>query len=227
MLSPEKTYKRKIEELFLAREIEKEYTKDEILELYLNQIYFGEGAWGIKRAALKYFGKDVKDLTLSESALLAGLIKAPSEINPYADYDKAIERRNVVLEQMRKYKFISASEYEKAVNEKLVLNDKGGDPFRDKYPYYVDHVIEEAIQEYGLTQDDLLTGGYQIYTELDPDMQTAMETTFKNDKLFPVGTKDQIVQSGAVLLILIQVQSVHLLGEEENMFSGAITGQRS
>lgn len=200
LLSPEKTYKRKIEELFLAREIEKEYTKDEILELYLNQIYFGEGAWGIKRAALKYFGKDVKDLTLSESALLAGLIKAPSEINPYADYDKAIERRNVVLEQMRKYKFISASEYEKAVNEKLVLNDKGGDPFRDKYPYYVDHVIEEAIQEYGLTQDDLLTGGYQIYTELDPDMQTAMETTFKNDKLFPVGTKDQIVQSGAVLL---------------------------
>lgn len=227
MLSPEKTYKRKIEELFLAREIEKEYTKDEILELYLNQIYFGEGAWGIKRAALKYFGKDVKDLTLSESALLAGLIKAPSEINPYADYDKAIERRNVVLEQMRKYKFISASEYEKAVNEKLVLNDKGGDPFRDKYPYYVDHVIEEAIQEYGLTQDDLLTGGYQIYTELDPDMQTAMETTFKNDKLFPVGTKDQIVQSGAVLLDPHTGAIRALVGEEENMFSGAITGQRS
>jgi penicillin-binding protein 2A len=200
LLSPEKTYKRKIEELFLAREIEKEYTKEEILEMYLNEIYFGEGAWGIKNAALKYFGKEVKDLTVSESALLAGLIKAPSAINPYADYDKAIERRNVVLKQMRKYEMISAAEYEKAVNEKLVLNNKGGDPFRGKYPYYVDHVMEEAIQDYGLTQDELLTGGYHIYTELDPDMQSAIENVYENDELFPEGTHDQIVQSGAVLL---------------------------
>ncbi|EIJ81988.1 penicillin-binding protein, peptidoglycan glycosyltransferase [Bacillus methanolicus PB1] len=221
LLSPEKTYKRKIEELFLAREIEKEYTKKEILEIYLNEIYFGEGAWGIKRAALKYFGKEVKDLTLSESAMLAGLIKAPSAINPYADYEKAIERRNIVLEQMRKYEFISDAEYDKAVNEKLVLDDKGGDPFRGKYPYYVDHVIEEAIQEYGLTQDELLTGGYHIYTELDPDMQSAIEAVYENDELFPEGTADQIVQSGAVLLDP-QTDAVRALvgGRGEHVFRG-------
>ncbi len=199
LLTQQKTYKRKMNEIFIARQIEKKYTKPEILQMYLNQIYFGDGAWGIKRAAEKYFGKEVNHLTISESAMLAGLIKAPSALNPYNHLDKATARRNLVLSEMKKQGFITKKQYEKAVNEKVVLNDKGGDPLQEKYPYYVDQVIDEAIHQYGLSQDDLLTGGYKIYTELDPAMQLAAEKTFQNDSLFPKG-KDRLVQSGGVIV---------------------------
>ncbi|WP_282173828.1 transglycosylase domain-containing protein [Cytobacillus firmus] len=200
LLSAEKTYKRKLEEFFLALEIEKEYSKDEILQMYLNQVYFGEGAWGIKRAAMKYYGKDVEDLSISEAALLAGLVKAPSAINPYQNEEKAIERRNIVLDRMKEHNFITEKEWEKAKNEKLVFEDSGGDPFKGKYPYYVDVVLEEAINKYNISLDELLSDGYQIYTELDQDMQSSVEETYTNDQLFPKGTGDQQVQSGAVLL---------------------------
>lgn len=199
LLTSQKTLNRKMEEVFLALRIEREYSKQEILQMYLNQIYFGNGAWGIKQAASKYFAKEVKDLSISESALLAGLIKAPSALNPYEHMEKATERRNLVLMQMKKQGFISSQQYEKAKIEKVVLSDMGGDPFRGKFPYYVDQVIDEAISQYGLSQDELLTGGYKIYTELDPTMQTAMETTYQNNALFQKG-KDRLVQSGGVLV---------------------------
>ncbi|MFL6557375.1 MAG: transglycosylase domain-containing protein, partial [Bacillus sp. (in: firmicutes)] len=93
----------------------------------------------------------------------------------------------------------SSQQYGKAKHEKVVLNDRGGDPFRGKFPYYVDQVLDEAINQYGLSQDELLTGGFQIYTELVPMMQTAMEKTFQNDALFPEG-KDRLIQSGGVLV---------------------------
>ncbi|MDF2039113.1 penicillin-binding protein 1A [Cytobacillus oceanisediminis] len=200
LLSAEKTYKRKLEEFFLALEIEKEYSKDEIIQMYLNQVYFGEGAWGIKRAAMKYYAKDVEDLSISEAALLAGLVKAPSAINPYQNKEKAIERRNLVLDRMKEHSLISEKEWEKAKNEKLVFEDGGGDPLKGKYPYYVDVVLEEAINKYNISLDDLLSNGYHIYTELDQDMQGSVEETYKNDQLFPKGTGDQPVQSGAILL---------------------------
>ncbi|PFP30353.1 penicillin-binding protein [Bacillus sp. AFS073361] len=199
LLTSQKTLNRKMEEVFLALQIEREYSKLEILQMYLNQIYFGNGAWGIKKAASKYFAKEVKDLSISESALLAGLIKAPSALNPYEHMEKATERRNLVLVQMKKQGYISDSQYEKAIHEEVILNDKGGDPFRGKFPYYVDQVLEEAINLYGLSQDELLTGGYQIFTELEPEMQTAMEETYQNDSLFQEGI-DILVQSGGILL---------------------------
>ncbi|MBO0961303.1 penicillin-binding protein 1A [Neobacillus sp. MM2021_6] len=199
ILTSEKTVKRKLQEVFLAIAVEREYTKQEILQMYLNQIYFGNGAYGIKQAAGKYFAKEVNDLSISESAMLAGLIKAPSALNPYEHMEKATERRNLVLAQMKEQGFISAEQYEKAKQDKVVLNDKGGDPFRGKFPYYVDQVLDEAIREYGFTQDELLTGGYQIYTELDPLMQTAIENTYSNDTLFPNG-KDPLMQSGGILV---------------------------
>ncbi|MEH7109894.1 transglycosylase domain-containing protein [Bacillus sp. JJ1764] len=199
LLTSQKTMKRKMQEVFLALAVERKYSKQEILQMYVNQIYFGNGAYGIKQAASKYFAKDVKDLSISESAMLAGLIKAPSALNPYNHLAKAIQRRNVVLDQMKQQGYISKTQYEYAKNERVVLNDKGGDPFRGKYPYYVDQVLDEAIHQYGLSQDDILTGGYKIYTELDPGMQSAMENTYQNDSLFPKGT-DDLVQSGGVLL---------------------------
>lgn len=199
LLTPQKTLRRKMEEVFLALAVERAYSKQEILQMYLNQIYFGNGAYGIKQAASKYFAKDVKDLSVSESALLAGLIKAPSALNPYNHMEKAVQRRNLVLLQMKNQGYISEAEFEKAKQEKVVLNDKGSDPFRGKFPYYVDQVLYEAIDKYDFSQDDLLTGGYQIYTELDSGMQTAMEAVYENDALFPEG-KDRLVQSGGVLV---------------------------
>jgi penicillin-binding protein 2A len=198
-LSAEKTYKRKIDEAFLAMKIERQYSKQQILQMYLNQIYFGDGAWGIKRASQRYFGKEVNELTISESALLAGLIKAPSALDPYHHLEKAKDRRDLVLAEMNKQGFITDQQFERAKRAQIVLSDKENDPFHGKYPYYVDQVLDEAIHEYGLTQDDLLTGGYQIFTELDPAMQAAGEKTYQNDALFPKGS-DRIVQSGAVLV---------------------------
>lgn len=200
LLSSEKTYKRKLEEFFLAREIEKQYSKDEIMQMYLNRIYFGNGSWGIKEAAMGYFGKDVKDLSISEAALLAGLIKAPSALDPHKNYDQAMERRNLVLQMMKTNGFIKEEEYNQAVAEKITLNKNGEDPLRGRYPFYVDHVIEEAIKKYGLTQEDVLTGGLKIYTELDRTMQSAVEATYQKDEIFPKGTEKQLVQSGAVLV---------------------------
>ena len=199
LLTSQKTLKRKVDEVFLAMKIEKQYSKQEILQMYLNQIYFGDGAWGIKHAARNYFAKEVKDLSISESALLAGIIKAPSALNPYHHMEKATQRRNLVLLQMKNQGFITTPQYEQAINEKVILNNKGGDPFRGKYPHYVDQVFEEAIKEYHLSQDELLTGGFQIYTELDPSMQNALEHTYQKESVFPKGN-DQIVQSGSILV---------------------------
>lgn len=199
ILTSEKTLKRKVQEVFLAIAVERKYSKSEILQMYVNQIYFGDGAYGIKQAASKYFAKDVQDLSLSQSALLAGLIKAPSALNPYKHMEKAMERRNLVLAAMKEQGYITSGQYQKAKTEKIVLNDNGGDPFRGKYPYYIDQVLEEAIKRYGFTQDELLTGGFRIYTELIPKMQAAIEETYLDNSLFPKG-KDRLVQSGGVLL---------------------------
>ncbi|MBS4171865.1 PBP1A family penicillin-binding protein [Bacillus sp. FJAT-49736] len=200
LLSPERTYKRKVEELFLAVKIEKYYSKDDILQMYLNQIYFGHGAWGVQNASRKYFGKNVENVDLSEAATLAGIINAPSALDPYRHMDKAIERRNVVLGAMKKYGYITKEQYNKAVNEKLVLKDAGGDSLKGKYPYYVDAVLDEATKRYGLTQDEILTRGYRIYTEMDQNIQSALERVYKNDAVFPAGRGGDLVQSGGILL---------------------------
>ncbi|AIE59201.1 transglycosylase domain-containing protein [Bacillus methanolicus] len=200
LLSPEQTYKRKIEELFLAVEIEKNYSKDEILEMYLNQVYFGSGAWGIESAAKKYFNKDIKKVTISEAAMLAGLLQAPSAYDPYYYYDRAIKRRNVVLSKMKELGMISAEEYKTAKKEKIKLEDGGGSFVDRKYPYYVDAVLDEAISKYGLTQDEILTRGYRIYTEMDQNLQSSLEHVYERNYLFPYGRGGTLVQSGAVLL---------------------------
>ncbi|WNS73490.1 PBP1A family penicillin-binding protein [Bacillus sp. DTU_2020_1000418_1_SI_GHA_SEK_038] len=200
LLSSEKTYKRKIDELFLAVEIEKKYKKDEILQMYLNQVYFGSGAWGIDQAANKYFNKGAKGLTISESALLAGLLQAPSALDPFRNYDRAMERRNVVLGKMKEHNMISGAEYEKAVSEEIRLNEGKGSFIERKYPYYVDAVLDEAIQKYGLTQEEIFTRGYRIYTEMDQNLQSGLEKVYESDYLFPRGRSGVLVQSGAVLL---------------------------
>ncbi|QED47840.1 transglycosylase domain-containing protein [Cytobacillus dafuensis] len=200
LLSPEQTYKRKIEELFLAVEIEKYYTKDEILQMYLNQVYFGSGAWGIEQASNKYFNKSAKELTISESALLAGLLKSPSSLDPYKNYDGAMERRNVVLGKMKEHSMITESEYKEAISEKIQLEEGKGRFVERKYPYYVDAVLDEAINKYGLTQEEIFTRGYRIYTEMDQNIQAGLEQVYEQDYLFPRGKNGVLVQSGSVLI---------------------------
>lgn len=199
-LTQERTYTRKFKELILTKKIERTYSKEEIMEKYLNQIYFGEGAWGIQRASQTYFGKDVSDLTIAESAMLAGLIKAPSILSPFKDMDRAVERRNIVLSLMEKEGYISQNEMEKAKEQAIVLEGDKVDDYKGKFPYYVDHILEEAITKYGLTENEVLSGGLQIYTELNPTIQNAVEQVYSNDEMFPDGQPDQLIQSGAIFI---------------------------
>ena len=200
LLSPERTYKRKAEELFLAVKIEKVYSKDEILQMYLNQVYFGSGSWGISNASKKYFNKNIQDVTVSEAAMLAGLLHAPNYLDPYNHYDLAMKRRNVVLAKMKELGMITNAQYNTAKREKIRLHDGGGNFVERKYPYYVDAVLNEAISKYGLTQEEILTRGYRIYTELDQNLQAGLEKVYSRDYLFPRGRGEKIVQSGSVLM---------------------------
>jgi penicillin-binding protein 2A len=200
-LTHERTYTRKVKEVIITKKIERTYSKDEIMERYLNQIYFGEGAWGIQRAAKTYFGKEASELTLSESAMLAGLIKAPSILSPFKNLEKSIERRDLVLSLMEQEGYISQNDVEKAMEQPVVLNeDKVEDEYNGKYPYYVDHIIEEAMEKYKLTKNEVLSGGLHIYSELNPVIQEATEEVYLNDNLFPASSEDQLLQSGAIFI---------------------------
>lgn len=200
-LTHEKSFGRKWEELLYAVKVERTYSKDQIMEMYLNQIYFGEGAWGVKRAAAVYFGKDVSSLSVGESALLAGLVQAPSRLSPYKQPDEAIHRRNIVLKLMEEQGWITAEERKTAEGDPIVLAEKSGQRQSDRpYPYYIDHLLNEAEANYGLTENDVLYGGLHIYTELDPQMQQAVESVYADDTLFPASTEDQLIQSGTILL---------------------------
>jgi penicillin-binding protein 2A len=199
-LTQERTYTRKLKEVIITKKIEREYSKDEIIERYLNQIYFGEGAWGIQRAAQTYFGKDVSELTLSESAMIAGLIKAPSILSPFKDMERSVERRDLVLALMKNEGYITQKELEEAKEQSIVLEGKKIDGYKGKYPYYVDHIIEEAIEKYGLTENEILSGGLRIYTELNPVVQSAAEEVYNDNALFPESQSDQLIQSGAAFI---------------------------
>ncbi|MFL0582079.1 transglycosylase domain-containing protein [Solibacillus silvestris] len=199
-LTQERTYTRKLKELILTKKIERTYDKDEIMERYLNQIYFGEGAWGIQRASRTYFGKDVSELTLGESAMLAGLIKAPSVLSPLKDMNKSVQRRDLVLALMEKEGFITQNDAKKAKEQPIILEGKKMDDYKGKYPYYVDHIIEEAVEQYGLTENEVLSGGLHIYTELNPAIQNAVEQVYKDNEMFPEGQSDQLIQSGAIFI---------------------------
>ncbi|MBW7461124.1 penicillin-binding protein, partial [Paenibacillus sepulcri] len=200
-LSQERTWSRKWNEVLLAKKIEENYNKSDILEMYVNQIYYGEGAWGIKHAAETYFGKSPPELTVSESALLAGLVKAPSALTPYKKPDQAKARRNVVLQLMKDQGRITEEVYSQAVKEAIILrNPASKQDTALKYPYYVDQIIREASAKYGLTENEILHGGLRIYTTLDARMQQAAEQVYAQEELFPPSAADQLIQSGAVLV---------------------------
>ncbi|MFX3640648.1 MAG: transglycosylase domain-containing protein [Candidatus Pristimantibacillus sp.] len=200
-LSHERTWTRKWNEVLLAKKIEDHYSKTDIITMYLNQIYYGEGAWGIQRASQTYFGKNASELTIAESALLAGLVKAPSTLTPYKNPDKAKERRNVVLQLMKEQGVITDDVYNEAIVEPIsILQTKPNRMDKLRYPYYVDQIIREATVKYGFTDNEVLHGGLHIYTALDIEMQQAAEKVYEDESKFPDSSNDQLIQSGAVLV---------------------------
>lgn len=199
-LTSEKTYTRKFKEVITALRIESKYSKDEILELYLNQIYFGEGVWGIQNAAQMYFGKDIEAVTLEEAALLAALPKAPTTYSPYNNIELARERRDLILRLLYEAGTIDEEAYSQAMATEIVLRIRELVETNEAYPSYVDHVIDEAIHTLGLSEDIVLIGGIHIYTTLDPVVQNAVELTYANDALFPESISDEQVQSAAIVI---------------------------
>ncbi|MET3633704.1 penicillin-binding protein 2A [Streptococcus porcorum] len=192
-LSQDQTIKRKAREFFLALELTKKYSKDEILTMYLNNAYFGNGVWGVEDASQKYFGVSASQLTVDEAATLAGMLKGPEIYNPLYSIENATNRRDTILQVMVDAGTLTqeqADQY-KAVDMASVLNDTYAGKVDDyKYPSYFDAVINEAISKYGLTEKDIVNNGYKIYTELDQNYQAGMQLTFDNDDLFPVSEYD-------------------------------------
>ena len=177
-LTQDRTLKRKIQEVFLALQLERKYTKDEILELYLNQIYFGQGAYGVQAAAKTYFGKNVEDLDLNECAMLAGIPKSPNYFSPLNNLQAAQERKGVVLEQMAKYGYISSSTATKTKAENLNLVKSQPQSDNHFASYFIDYVTQQMIEKYGA--DAVYQEGLKIYTTLDKDMQQAAEAAMQN-----------------------------------------------
>ena len=179
-LSNEKTFTRKIKELQVAAQIEKTISKDKILEMYLNNVYLGSGAYGIKGAAKIYFNKNLNQLTLSEMALIAGLPQAPSIYSPYHDIEKAKKRRNQVLLRMYKMKYIDKETLEKAKAEPITLSTMPMLYATNKAPYFCDYVVKE-LHKLGFTEEEIVNGGYKVITTLNYDAQVAAnEAIIKN-----------------------------------------------
>ncbi len=165
-LSNEKTYSRKLKELIVSVRIEKTISKDKILEMYLNNVYLGSGAYGVEAASQIYFNKKLKDLTLSEAALIAGLPQAPSVYSPFNNKKLAIKRRNNVLKKMYRNRYITKKEYDKAIEEKLKLNPLPEIYTLNKAPYFCDYAMKE-LERLGFDEVEISQGGYKIYTTLD------------------------------------------------------------
>ena len=169
-LSNEKTFTRKIKELQVAAQIEKTISKDKILEMYLNNVYLGSGAYGVKGAAKIYFNKNLNELTLSEMALIAGLPQAPSVYSPYHSKDLAKKRRNQVLLRMYKMKYIDKATYEKAKKEDIKLSSMPVMYATNKAPYFCDYVMKD-LQKLGFTEEEIVNGGYKVITTLNYNAQ--------------------------------------------------------
>ena len=204
-LSQDQTLKRKIQEAILALELERKYSKKEILEMYMNQIYFGRGAYGIQTAAHTYFGKDVGDLTLAECAMIAGLPKSPNYYS--SSVNEATARKNVVVGQMEKYGYITPSQAEEAKKSSLDIKQKSTSNTTDETAYFIDYVTQEIAQKYG--DDALYKDGLKIYTTRDTDKQHAAVQAMRH--LPETHTDDQGLTQPQGAIISIDPKTGHIL----------------
>ena len=194
-LSSQKTIARKLEEIWLALQMESMFAKNDILEMYLNYIYFGQGAYGIQAAAQVTFGVDAADLTAAQAASLAAAIKAPSVFGIHADAAANAERRAYILAVMRDEGMLTEAEYQSAAAETVTPKEQTA--VQTEYGWFVDAVLDEAELQLDVTAEMLLAGGYRIETTLDPDMQAVLDAQFTKN-VFPSDASDgTMVQSAA------------------------------
>lgn len=200
-LSQKQTFSRKFEELFLAIQITKTYTKKDILTMYLNNAYFGNGVWGVQDASKRYFGKNASELDASEGAVIAAMLRSPSYYNPADHLDNATSRRNLILGLMVDNNKLTQAQADAAKKETLVVKNTYEQSDSYKYPYYFDEVVNEAVNRFGIKEEDLVKNGYKIYTALDQTQQSKMETTFEQSYLFPDNAADGTVVQGSSIAI--------------------------
>lgn len=187
-LSAEKTIRRKLEEINLAFQIEKVYNKDEILAMYLNTVYFGRGAYGIQAAAQAYFGVDAEDLTLNQSASLAAIIKAPSIYAPHISPSNNRSRRQYILSVMAENGFISQEEKQAALDESIWVLAQEAE--KQLYSWYIDEALRESAELLGLSADEVIQGGFKIYTAYDARLQSIADEVYADSSFFPAAASD-------------------------------------
>ncbi len=224
-LSPERSITRKLAEALLAMRVERHYDKDTILEMYLNQVYWGNQSYGIEKAARRYFHKGAKDLTIAESALLAGLLKAPEGLSPYNYPEAARKRQLEVLGKMLENGYITEKQHKLAVAEKIELNHRTPKP--SKHPYFIAHVIIELEEKFG--SDVVRRGGLKVYTTMDEEVQTMAEKALLEQvKSLPKATN---VSEGAFVVEDVNsAQVLALVGGvdfEKNQFNHATMAKRA
>ena len=197
LLTQQQTFSRKLEELFFAIEINNVYSKKDILTMYLNNAYFGNGVWGVQDASRRYFGKNASDITIGEAATLAGILRNPGFYNPIDHMSNALSRRNVVLQLMANNGKITKQQAEVESKKGLTLQNTFKNKDGYKYPYFFDSVVDEAINKYGLKEEDVMNKGLKIYTTLNQNYQQNMQNSFDQDWLFPQNAADTTQVQGA------------------------------
>ena len=204
----DQTLKRKSQEIWLSLQMERQYTKQEILTFYVNKVYMGNGYYGMKTAAKSYFGKELGDLSVAQAALLAGIPQAPTQYNPYANPDAAKERRNTVLNEMYEDKNISKEEYEQA---KATDVSDGLLPLTNKASYepYLDNYIKQVIEQVSTEANaDIYSAGLDVYTNLDPDIQKYIWNVYNsNDYIAYPDDKFQVAST------IIDVTNGHVVAQ--------------
>lgn len=202
-LSQDQTVERKAKEFFLALELTKKYSKEQILTMYLNNAYFGNGVWGVEDASKKYFGVSASQLTLDQAATLAGMLKGPELYNPLNSVETSTNRRDTVLQNMVAAGYIDKNQETEATGTDMAsqLQDKYEGKVSDyRYPSYFDAVVNEAVSKYNLTEEEIVNNGYRIYTELDQNYQANMQVVYENTSLFPKAEDGTHAESGSVAL---------------------------
>ena len=206
----EVTVRRKLVEIYRALEFEKTHTKPQIMELYLNIIPLGENCRGVQSASRVYFGKDVKDLTLAECASLIGITNNPSRYDPYISAENNKERQEIILSEMLKQGYINQAQYDEAVAQELVFTNASREKKKsdDNYSWFVDQVINDVVNdlcdktgyEYDIVYTMVKTGGYQIYSTVNPDVQAAVDQVYEDLSSLPATASSQQLQSGIVIV---------------------------
>lgn len=201
-LTMKKTMSRKLQEIYLALILDRRYSKDQILQTYLNIIYFGKGAYGVEAASNIYFDKSAKDLTVAESCLLAGIPKNPSRYSPFANIDAALKRKDLIIDLMVKHGSLSEEEGALAKSESITLNEETELSMSNvRFGYFIDRVLEESKEHLNISDEDLYTGGYRIYTTIDSTVQEISEQVLSNNDFFPKSPNSNKAPEGALIAI--------------------------